>query len=736
MSWLFGMNKGQNVPEFPPQFPLPPPDGGGDDGKKGSDSQGQLDKSKMEAYRFDSAALERAAKAAKDLEKSSHAKEALDLAKMQEQTTQLEHQTKYKTLLSTIHGLAKMFDSPNECKGDDSKTEGSASLIVTLSSLTMTCHDSHKPVALLFTSEEPSVVFARKQPSDDKQWFDLQHRRGVSPHLLLYLQNHHPHASTSTNSVCFTRSMKFADINCPEQSRHIRSRTSPLLQQSSPHVKWLLPLAHQKMAKEAEYEAHIEQLKAEQIRVAQDEKRKTLAEETRQHQSRAEYQDRLSRQRYDDQLAQQAKMQEQTLKQQEDSVARQEAMRRKTVEHESELRKQNDLARVKAEIKAKAEMERDNRDVILEQIRVKALERRRTILESIQTAGTVLGSGLQAFITDWDKITAAAAGLSMLAVGVYTAKYGTSMMARYIEARLGKPSLIRETSRLAVTQAIRHPILPSLEERLRDIAIATRHTKKNKGYYRNILFYGPPGTGKTMFAKSLAQHSGMDYAIMTGGDVAPMGRDGVTAMHRVFDWAKASRQGVLLFVDEADAFLRKRSQEVISEDLRATLNAFLYRTGEQSDKFMLVLASNQPEQFDWAINDRIDEMVEFDVPDVDERERMVRLYFDKFVLQPATEGKRRLKVAQFDYGVKCTEIAKCTQGLSGREIAKLGVAWQAAAYASDTGVLTEKMIDEKVAMAMKAREKKVLWQQTQGTSDMAMSPKQISMFSHPLPTKN
>ena len=102
-----------------------------------------------------------------------------------------------------------------------------------------------------FTSEEPSVVFARKQPSDDKQWFDLQHRRGVSPHLLLYLQSHHPHASTSTNSVCFTRSMKFADINCPEQSRHIRSRTSPLLQQSSHHVKWLLPLAHQKMTKEA-----------------------------------------------------------------------------------------------------------------------------------------------------------------------------------------------------------------------------------------------------------------------------------------------------------------------------------------------------------------------------------------------------------------------------------------------------------------------------------------------------
>lgn len=71
---------------------------------------------------------------------------------------------------------------------------------------------------------------------------------------------------------------------------------------------------------------------------------------------------------------------------------------------------------------------------------------------------------------------------------------------------------------------------------------------------------------------------------MTGGDVAPMGREGVTAIHKVFDWASTTRKGLLLFVDEADAFLQKRSSETISEDLRATLNAFFYRTGEQSNK--------------------------------------------------------------------------------------------------------------------------------------------------------
>jgi ATPase family AAA domain-containing protein 3A/B len=134
-------------------------------------------------------------------------------------------------------------------------------------------------------------------------------------------------------------------------------------------------------------------------------------------------------------------------------------------------------------------------------------------------------------------------------------------------------------------------------------------------------------------------HSGMDYAIMTGGDVAPMGREGVSAIHKMFDWATTSRRGLILFVDEADAFLRKRANEQISEDLRASLNAFLFRTGEQSNKFMMVLATNQPEQFDYAINDRVDEIVNFNLPGLEERKRMLFYYFDKYLLK-AVEGKK------------------------------------------------------------------------------------------------
>ncbi|KAL7398021.1 hypothetical protein ABVT39_003128 [Epinephelus coioides] len=504
----------------------------------------------------------------------------------------------------------------------------------------------------------------------------------------------------------------------------------------SRHAKEALELARMQeqtvqlehTSKVKEYEAALEQLKGEQIHLQGEERRKTLAEETKQNQARAQYQDKLARQRYDDQLRQQQALNEENLRKQEESVTKQEAMRKATIEHEMELRHKNDLLRIEAEAKARAQVERENADLIREQIRLKAAEHRQTVLESIKTAGAVFGEGFRAFVSDWDKLTATVAGLTLLAAGVYSARNATAVAGRYIEARLGKPSLVRETSRITVAEAIKHPVKTtrrlrsrpqdalegvvlsaSLEERVRDIAIATRNTRQNRGLYRNILMYGPPGTGKTLFAKKLALHSGMDYAIMTGGDVAPMGRDGVTAMHKVFDWANTSRRGLLLFVDEADAFLRKRATEKISEDLRATLNAFLYRTGEQSNKFMLVLASNQPEQFDWAINDRIDEIVHFALPGLDERERLVRLYFDKFVLAPATTGRQRLKLAQFDYGQKCSDIATRAEGMSGREISKLGVAWQAAAYSSEDGVLTEVMIDSRVDDAIKQHAQKMDW---------------------------
>ena len=55
-----------------------------------------------------------------------------------------------------------------------------------------------------------------------------------------------------------------------------------------------------------------------------------------------------------------------------------------TMQQESDLRHKNDMKRIEAEMKAKAVVDRENKDITLEQIRLKAAERRKTILESIQ----------------------------------------------------------------------------------------------------------------------------------------------------------------------------------------------------------------------------------------------------------------------------------------------------------------------------------------------------------------
>lgn len=138
---------------------------------------------------------------------------------------------------------------------------------------------------------------------------------------------------------------------------------------------------HEYLAKVKEYESSIELAKVDQKRIDHEERRKTLQEETKQQAQRAQYQDQLARKRYEDQLMQQQRAQDDNLKKQEESVAKQEAMRRATVEHEMDLRDKNKMKFLEAEMKAKAKVERENRDLTLEQIRLKAQESRITVLE-------------------------------------------------------------------------------------------------------------------------------------------------------------------------------------------------------------------------------------------------------------------------------------------------------------------------------------------------------------------
>jgi len=134
-------------------------------------------------------------------------------------------------------------------------------------------------------------------------------------------------------------------------------------------------------------------------------------------------------------------------------------------------------------------------------------------------------------------------------------------------------------------------------------------------------------------AQRFAEYSGLEYAIMSGGDVAPLEDQAVTELHKLFKWVHRSKKGVLLFIDEADAFLSSRKGHM-SESLRNALTTMLYHTGTPSSQFMMVLATNRPHDLDGAVLDRIDESVEFGLPGIKAREELVSLYFKKYITTP------------------------------------------------------------------------------------------------------
>ena len=316
----------------------------------------------------------------------------------------------------------------------------------------------------------------------------------------------------------------------------------------------------------------------ERIERQADEQRKLMDAETKHAQQRAYYEDQLARKRHQDQLASQRFMKEEERKKHEESLLRLEQLKRDTITYEAELRRQAETARVEVETAGRIKQERDNHDLYLEKKEVEATEYRKTVLGAIRQAGSTIGNGVRDFLADPDRIVAAAGMLSLAATGVYAAKACASVAGRVLESRLGTPSLVRETTRGGPTDIVRHPVTtlqrlfvnspddalhglvlaPQLRKRLRSVAVSSLNARRNDAHYRHVLLHGPPGTGKTMFAKGLARHSGMDYAIMAGSDVAPLGRNAVTEIHKLFDWSDKSSRGLLLFIDEADAFLRRR----------------------------------------------------------------------------------------------------------------------------------------------------------------------------------
>ncbi|KAH0907215.1 hypothetical protein HID58_039042 [Brassica napus] len=465
------------------------------------------------------------------------------------------------------------------------------------------------------------------------------------------------------------------------------------------------------------------------------------AQEFKALQSQAE----AERQRAENE-AQRTRNQELVKMQEESSIRREvarrateeeiQAQRRQTEREKAEIERETIRVKAMAEAEGRARESKLSEDVNRRMLVDRANAEREKWVSAINTTFDHIGGGLRMILTDQNKLVVAVGGITALAAGIYTTREGAKVIWSYVDRVLGQPSLIRESSRgkypwsgslSRVFSTLRGGgkeaaskngkgfgdviLHPSLQKRIEQLASATANTKSHQAPFRNMLFYGPPGTGKTMAARELARKSGLDYALMTGGDVAPLGAQAVTKIHQLFDWSKKSKRGLLLFIDEADAFLCERNKTYMSEAQRSALNALLFRTGDQSKDIVLALATNRPGDLDSAVADRVDETLEFPLPGEEERFKLLNLYLDKYITKTNLKKPGLLqslfKKDQQKIEVKgvtedlLKEAAAKTKGFSGREIAKLMASVQAAVYGSadcllDANLFRE-VIDYKVA---------------------------------------
>ncbi|KAH0944236.1 hypothetical protein HID58_003873 [Brassica napus] len=508
-------------------------------------------------------------------------------------------------------------------------------------------------------------------------------------------------------------------------------------------------------AKAQEYKAMQAQAETERQKVIYDEHKKLAQHQAQTKSQMARYEDDLARKRMQacnfnhtfraSFLHSKRTRNQELVKMQEDSAIRQEQARRATEEQIQAQRRQTEREKAEIEretIKVKAIAEAEGRahearlaeDVNRRMLVDRANAEREKWVAAINTTFDHIGGGLRAILTDQNKLIVAVGGVTALAAGIYTTREGAKVIWSYVDRILGQPSLIRESSRgkypwsgsvSRVMSTLRGKgsaanngkgfgdviLHPSLQKRIEHLANATANTKSHQAPFRNMLFYGPPGTGKTMAARELARKSGLDYALMTGGDVAPLGSQAVTKIHQLFDWGKKSKRGLLLFIDEADAFLCERNKTYMSEAQRSALNALLFRTGDQSKDIVLALATNRPGDLDSAVADRVDEVLEFPLPGEEERFKLLNLYLEKYIAQagPRKPGlfDRLFKKEQQKIEIKgvteelLKEAAAKTEGFSGREIAKLMASVQAAVYGSEDcvldSVLFREVVDYKVA---------------------------------------
>ena len=179
---------------------------------------------------------------------------------------------------------------------------------------------------------------------------------------------------------------------------------------------------------------------------------------------------------------------------------------------------------------------------------------------------------------------------------------------------------------------------------------------------RGVLLVGPPGTGKTLLAKAVSGEAKAPFFHMSGSEFVEMFVGvGASRVRDLFKRAKKSAPAIV-FIDELDAVGRQRGAGLggSHDEREQTLNQLLVEMDgfESKTNIIVIAATNRPDVLDPALlrPGRFDRRVAIDLPDIKERESILKLH---------AKGKPLSKDADL------RRIAERTPGFSGADLYNL-----------------------------------------------------------------
>lgn len=175
-----------------------------------------------------------------------------------------------------------------------------------------------------------------------------------------------------------------------------------------------------------------------------------------------------------------------------------------------------------------------------------------------------------------------------------------------------------------------------VDQSLRRIVKEQRHLTKLLQYglspRRKILLVGSPGTGKTLTASALAGELGIPlFVVRLDALLTKFMGETAGKLRQIFD-SLASTRGVYFF-DEFDAIGGQRLASNDIGEVRRILNSFLVMIEEDGSNSLILAATNHPEILDHALFRRFDDVIEYELPDIDQIIAILRARLGRFAPQ-------------------------------------------------------------------------------------------------------